>query len=610
MNRTRELIDLLQHCDEEEQSGRRETSTMVCAECPDLVAELEKLRGFRSRLERLMGSLEGMETLFAEGQETDARWELPSLPGYVISRLLAEGGMGRVYQARSSKLDRDVALKVIRPDRVSSDLLARFQTEAQAVAKLNHPNIVQIYDVGEYAPVEGETKMPFLALEFVPGGTLEARAGTTPLPPAEAARVVLVLARAMAHAHARGIVHRDLKPDNVLIAPPGDVPALNAALGQPKITDFGLARRELGHPSATTPGSIMGTPSYMAPEQAEGRPADRFADVYALGAILYRLLTGRVVFPRESWVNALHDVCHAKPQPPSELVAGISPALEALCLCCLSKRATDRPTAAELAAQLDSLSAPHVLPPTDTHYPRPTPRRSRRRLLIGAALVLLALSGTILGWRLTRSAPVTVALEPLKGYLDAQMTREGDLLRQHVPLNDPASRPLRPGDEIRVEAKLNRLAYVYLVWIDTEGAVTPMYPWIDGDWNRREPEAKASRFQLPQLNGKWGAWPMGPGKPGLETMVLLCRDDLLPEDVDLKALLGTFGPQPFAGQDRHAVSWFENGTTVRDEAQRAPLTTPVEGSNPLERLNSEIHKRAKGHFGYTRAITYGNEGGE
>jgi serine/threonine protein kinase len=613
MSRPHQLIDLLQRWDEEEQAGRPASATSVCGDRTDLVAELHDIRDFQGRLERLMGSLESLETVVRAAGDTVAPPGLPSPPGYAVSQMLAEGGMGQVYRARHLRLGREVALKVIRPDRVSADLLARFQTEAEAVARLDDPNIVQIYEVGEYA--EGELKIPFLALEFVPGGTLESRVGTSPMPPAEAARVVRLLARAVAHAHARGIVHRDLKPDNILIAPPADEPALNAALGRPKITDFGLARREVGGSSVTTPGSIMGTPSYMAPEQARGESAGPPADVYALGAILYRLLTGRVVFPRESWVDALHDVCHAAPRPPRELVPGIPLTLEALCLRCLEKDADDRPTAAELAAQLDRLSAPDPLTPTDLYRPPPRRRRSRRRLLIAALVAGLVLPSALLAWRLMPpkspapdAPPEPVRLVRIKGYLDAEMTRKDDRLRQGIPLSDPAARPLRPGDRIRVEAKLNRPTYVYLVWIDTAGEVTPMYPWLDGHWDRREPEEKAQEVQMPRLKGNWVFWPMGPGKPGLETMVLMCRDEPLPADVDLKGMLRNFGPQPFDGQDPHTIAWFERGATVRNEPTRAPLTTPVEGTDPLERINAEIHKRVKGVFRYTRAITYGNEG--
>jgi hypothetical protein len=149
-----------------------------------------------------------------------------------------------------------------------------------------------------------------------------------------------------------------------------------------------------------------------------------------------------------------------------------------------------------------------------------------------------------------------------------------------------------------------------VVWLDSEGKVTPMYPWIDGDWKRRGPDEKAMAFRLPRLNGGWEWWRMGPGKPGLETILLLCRTEPLPEGVDLRELLGEFGPQPFAGQPRETVAWFENGETVRDEPLRAPLAQPVEGGNPLERLNREIHRRVRDQFACTRAITYGNEGGE
>jgi serine/threonine protein kinase len=615
MPRDERLNDLLERWAAADAEGRAVDPAALCATCPDLLPEVERLYRFDTRLNRLLGSMDTQETQgLGDTPVPDSSLALLVVPGYTILRELAQGGMGRVYHARDTRLERDVALKVIRPERLTADLRARFSDEARAVARLDHPHIVQIYEVGEYAPPGGGPAVPFLALEYVPGGTLESRAGTQPMPPAEAARIVALLARAMAHAHARGIVHRDLKPGNVLIAAHADEPGLNAAIGRPKVSDFGLARREerdgvsaVSPARLTSAGSIIGTPAYMAPEQAEGQPAGPPADVYALGAILYRLLTGRVVFESDSVVTTLHAVCNIPPRPPRELAAGVPPALEEVCLRCLAKKAADRPSAAELAAALDRGSDTVSLPAIPA-------RRQRRRWLIAAVVLGLAmpLAWVALALSLRRPAPPdnpsAAPLAPLKGYLDAQMTRPGDNLRQSVALNDPAARPLRPGDEIRVRAELNRPAYVYVVWIDSDGVVLPMYPWIEQDWKRRVPEAKAATFKLPQVKGGWGAWEMGPGKRGLETMVLLCRDDLLPEDVDLKGLLGKFGPQPLGGQELTVVAWFENGDTVRDEPLRAPLAKPVEGGNPLERLNREVHRRVKEHFSYTRSITYGNEG--
>jgi hypothetical protein len=340
----------------------------------------------------------------------------------------------------------------------------------------------------------------------------------------------------------------------------------------------------------------------MSPEQAEGHidEVGPPSDVYALGAILYRLLTGRVVFESDSPVSLLNDVCHTPPRPPSEVVAGIPPALEALCLCCLAKSAADRPGAAELAAALEQRASLVTLP----EAPR---RPGRRRWLLAAAVLALVLPLGLLAWKLTRpvAAPPPA---PLKGYLDAQVRRPGDPLRQFVAMNDPAARPLHPGDSIRLHGELNRPAYVYLVWIDSAGEVTPMYLWRKGDEKRLEWQANKTTFKIPQVDEGWGEWKMGPGKRGLETMVLLCRDEPLPNDVDLAELLGPFGPQSLAGQDAGVVAWFENGETVQDEPKRAPLATPVKGGNPLERLNREVYRRVKEHFPYTLAITYGNEG--
>ncbi len=263
-----------------------------------------------------------------------------AVPGYEILGELGRGGMGVVYKARHLRLDRVVALKMILSGAHAGALeLGRFRTEAEAVARLTHPGIVAIYEVGEH---EGR---PWFALEFVDGGSLSARCTGTPLPPAEAAVLVEKLADAMSHAHTRGVVHRDLKPANVLLT----------RAGEPKVTDFGLARELGASDGLTASGAIMGTPSYMAPEQAGGnsKAIGPAADVYALGAVLYELLTGRPPFRAASLMDTLMQVVSDDPVPPSRLQSRLPRDLETVCLKCLSKDPGRRyATADELADDL------------------------------------------------------------------------------------------------------------------------------------------------------------------------------------------------------------------------------------------------------------------
>jgi WD40 repeat protein len=242
----------------------------------------------------------------------------PMLEGYEILGELGHGGMGTVYKARQRSLKRLVALKVIRcPAAADPRSLARFRTEAEAAARLQHPNLVPIYEVGEQGGV------PYLALEYIDGVTLEQRLAGKPQPARQAAALVEVLARAMHHAHERGVVHRDLKPANVLLTS-GDTP---------KITDFGLAKLAEAEVAHTVSGAIVGTPSYMAPEQAAGRgdtgPA---VDVYALGATLYECLTGRPPFRGASLLDTLEQVRSEDPVPPRRLVPKLPRDLETICL--------------------------------------------------------------------------------------------------------------------------------------------------------------------------------------------------------------------------------------------------------------------------------------
>jgi eukaryotic-like serine/threonine-protein kinase len=251
-----------------------------------------------------------------------------SVPGYEIIRELGRGGMGVVYQARHLKLNRPVALKMILAgSHADAADLARFQTEAEAIARLRHPNIVQVYEVGEH---EGK---PYFSLEFCGGGSLEKKLNGTPLPAREAAALVETLARAMQAAHEHHVIHRDLKPANVLLTEDGT----------PKVTDFGLAKK-LDEAGQTQSGAIMGTPSYMAPEQAGGKsgfigPA---ADIYALGATLYECLTGRPPFKAATALDTIMQVVSDEPVPPTQLQPKTPRDLETICLKCLRKEPARR----------------------------------------------------------------------------------------------------------------------------------------------------------------------------------------------------------------------------------------------------------------------------
>jgi hypothetical protein len=290
--------------------------------------------------------------------------------------------MGVVYKARQIKLNRLIALKMILGGVHAGETdLARFLTEAQAVARLQHTNIIQIYELGE------SNGIPYCSLELCPRGSLEKKLGHTPLPAEEAAELVETLAWAMHAVHLKGIVHRDLKPSNVLLAEDGT----------PKITDFGLAKK-LGKAGQTASGAVIGTPSYMAPEQAAGKPGEigPATDVYALGAILYECLTGRPPFQAANILDTLMQVVADDPVPPSRLKPEVPKDLESICLRCLQKEPARRYTSAEeLAQDLSRFRACQTSRPRPAHFGERSwqwCRRNPRLAGLGAAAVLLLLA--------------------------------------------------------------------------------------------------------------------------------------------------------------------------------------------------------------------------
>jgi len=414
------LDDLISLWERERARGRDLSAAELCPDRPELAPEL----GRRIQAVQHLNSLACPDTGLAstapgepaaEGAK-DSGGSLPSVPGYEVVGELGRGGMGVVYRAVHRVLKRTVALKMILVGSTAGPTqLERFRIEAEAAARLQHPNIVQIYDVGQ---LQGR---PFFALELMEGGTLGKWLKDGPADPGEAAGLVATLARAMYYAHQRGVVHRDLKPANILLACRGDhLPGENQSLpgdqqpGQPcprlaelvvKVSDFGLAKLLVESEAGLThTGSVLGTPSYMAPEQAAGRTREVGppADIYALGAILYELLTGRPPFRGETVLETARQVIHEEPVPPTRLQAKVPRDLETVCLKCLQKDQRQRyPTALDLAEDLERFrGGRHIrarpVPPWERLLKWVRRRPAAAALVAVSSLALLGLVGIVL----------------------------------------------------------------------------------------------------------------------------------------------------------------------------------------------------------------------
>jgi hypothetical protein len=357
------------------------------------------------------------------GSPPSRRGAWPAIPGYEVIGELGRGSMGVVYKALQEGLNRLVALKVVRLGAsASDDALRRFVEEARLVASLQHPNIVQIYEIGL------ENDLPFFSMELIEGGSLAEQIAGRPQRPRQAAQLLEPLARAVHLAHGRGIIHRDLKPANILLVPP-DVgsltpEALTAATGRatsdpcswtPKVTDFGLAKQLDADSGRTESGMILGTPSYMAPEQAEGksREVGPAADVYGLGAILYELLTGRPPYVAESPMETMLQLFQIEPVSPSRLQPKVPRDLETICLKCLHKEPHKRyGSAEELAQDLQRFLAGEPIAARRPSAAERLWRWARRRpalATLAACLVLAVL--TLLGMGLWHEADLRLRLD-------------------------------------------------------------------------------------------------------------------------------------------------------------------------------------------------------
>ncbi len=425
--------------------------------CPRCRAELpaDALRAVCPRCalgEALASSSEERETQFLSLHDIPAPGQkVPYIGDYEPLEVIARGGMGVVYKARQCTLNRTVALKMLLGGaHAGDDFKHRFRREAETAAKLQHPNIVPIYEVGEH---DGQ---PYFAMEYVAGETLAQKVQDHPLPADEAASYVRAVAEAVHYAHGQGVLHRDLKPSNILVG----------VDDRPRVTDFGLARQEESASDLTMSGQALGTPGYLPPEQASGRRGDvgPASDVYGLGAVLYHLLTGRPPFVTNSVAETLEQVRHAEPASPRQLNPAVPKDLQTICLKCLEKETARRyGSAKELSAELGRFRAGEPIlarPPGSVGRAWKWAQRRPVPALLSLALALAVLGGCVgvtFQWRKAQAAAVGLkrayaAMDEALARADMQISeglfQKGDdayavaflgrLLRQH-PRNDAAA---------------------------------------------------------------------------------------------------------------------------------------------------------------------------
>jgi serine/threonine-protein kinase len=358
--RDQQLAGLLDQLTDRRRRGEFVDVESLARQHPEMAEELRRLWA-AVQVAGVFGKSSAPSLPPAKPQAVSPAATLPRRFGdYELLEEIGRGGMGIVYKARQVSLDRLVALKMLRhTDQASEEEGRRFRMEAETAARLDHPNIVPVYDVGEI------DSCPYFTMKYVEGTTLARLLVEHPLPPREAARLIAAVARAIHHAHTAGVLHRDLKPSNVLLAMESEESRSNGdsslttdhhPLTTPLVADFGLAKRVSGGDRLTASGAVLGTPSYMPPEQASGSrgqlgPA---SDVYSLGAILYECLTGRPPFQGATSVDTLLLVLDQEPVSPRRLNPQVDRTLELICLKCLQKQTDLRyPTAAAMAEDLE-----------------------------------------------------------------------------------------------------------------------------------------------------------------------------------------------------------------------------------------------------------------
>lgn len=565
-------------------AGQDMSLSEICKDCPELREEVARriaaLESIDARLrESETGSFASHQVATPGGKDgVPANTPPKKLGRYQLVELVGQGGFGQVWRARDPQLQRDVALKIPRPERLRSTLQGNgFLEEARKVARLDHPGIVPVFDYGR------EASYYFIVSRWIDGSSLAKRISTERLPPAEAARIVAEVAEALHYAHLRDLVHRDIKPGNILL----DV------VDKAYLTDFGIAASE-DELLAELDGST-GTPAYMAPEQAAGqnlRVTPR-TDIYSLGVVFYELLTGRAPFCKGSLSELRRQVLEAEPRPPRTIDDTIPAGLERICLKAMAKEPDHRyATAADMAQDL-------------RHRARPHRRGPVMMLAVVAVLVLVGLPIGIL-LLIGRVQPDPPLAEPLSGSVNVRVLKAQRPDLGLIDLTSSGALPLRTGDAVRVEVALNRPAYAYLVWIDSEGEVLPIHPWKPGDWERPPTEARVQRVALPEDPD--AGWPLK-GSSGLETVLLLARDEPLPADFDLRDMFSGLA-RPVIDQGGFAI-WFGEGAASRtvQSVDRGPdFGEVIRHQEALAEMHRRIRERLEPYFRLHEGVSFVKEG--
>ena len=549
----------------------------------------------------------------------------PAIPDYVIVGELGRGGMGVVYRAEDPALEREVAVKVLKPELAASPAaLARFLREGRAAAAIAHDHVVPIYRVGD---VNGT---PYMVMPVLAGESLEARLTRVGiLPPAEVARIGREAALGLSAAHARGLVHRDVKPANLWLESP---------TYRVKVLDFGLARVPDAADRLTQTGAVFGTPAYMAPEQANGEQVDGRADLFGLGAVLYRAATGKPAFEGKTLTAILRAVAEHSPPPPHEVNPSVPAALSDLIMRLLAKNPTDRPASARaVAEELAEFARTQVEGASgsvagQSLSPQSPARRSRRWTRWGFALLVSFLVVAGVASLLNRprepgdglkaespdpatpgasgSAPAPVRY---RGTIDVLVEREIEpnqwkLLR----LDDPRALPLRQGDRFRIEGTIDPPAYLYVVWVDPardgKPDVTPVYPWSPEPkkgWDSRpKDERPTGKVSLPGS----GVYTAPKARPGVATIVLLASPTPLAlPDAEVRKRFEQLPDLPLPPGGERGVIWFDDYQEVTTAGRKRTFEI-AEARDPFARWQGQLRAALGDNVTFQTSISFARTG--